>query len=397
MRDWFSKTKRTVEQKSKGFDLATLESWLAPARLKQRAHLAYRQLTSLAAWRSAFKEAFSRSRASARKPKRIPARKSGGFNLLAFDSWIDSSLFEAGDGFKNWWSAYSSFFARFHVSGWKWLAVDASCEALTMGTAGLTVMLAFAIPAFEETNAAWRSAGNFSVTLLDRYGNEIGKRGILHSDEVPLEEIPDHLIKATLATEDRRFFDHFGIDVLGTFRAMLANVRAKDVVQGGSSISQQLAKNLFLSPERSLKRKIKEAFLAIWLEARLTKKEILKLYLDRAYLGGGAFGVEAASQFYFNKTVRNVNLAEAAMMAGLFKAPSNFAPHINLPASRMRANTVLTNMVEAEFLTEGQVHGARLNPATIVDRADFYSPDWFLDWAFEEVQRVMKDKRKSSS
>ena len=109
-------------------------------------------------------------------------------------------------------------------------------------------------------------------------------------------------------------------------------------------------------------------------------------------MGGGAFGVEAASQFYFNKSVRQVNLAEAALLGGLFKAPTNYAPHINLPASRARANEVLTNMVEAGFLTEGQVHGARLNPAQVVDRTDFYSPDWFLDWAFEEVQRVMKDK-----
>lgn len=318
-------------------------------------------------------------------------RKTRGYSFLAFDSWLDSSLFGLWESFKNWWGGYSSFFARFHVTGWKRLAAEVSSEGMTLGTGGLAVMLAFAIPAFEETNAAWRSAGNFSVTFLDRFGNEIGKRGILHSDAVPLEEIPDSVIKATLATEDRRFFEHFGIDVLGTFRAIMANVQANTVVQGGSSISQQLAKNLFLSPERSLRRKIKEAFLAFWLEARLTKKEILKLYLDRAYMGGGAFGVEAASQFYFNKSVRQVNLAEAALLGGLFKAPTNYAPHINLPASRARANEVLTNMVEAGFLTEGQVHGARLNPALVIDRTDFYSPDWFLDWAFEEVQRVMKD------
>ena len=130
-------------------------------------------------------------------------------------------------------------------------------------------------------------------------------------------------------------------------------------MQGGSSLSQQLAKNLFLSSERSLERKINEAFLALWLEARLTKREILKLYLDRAYLGGGTFGVEAASQYYFDKSVREINMAEAAMLAGLFKAPSKFAPHNNRAASLTRANTVLSNMVDAGFMTEGQVHGAR--------------------------------------
>ncbi len=315
-------------------------------------------------------------------------------DLLAFDSWLDSSLHGVWESFKNWWSSYSSFFARFHVNGFKRLLSEATSEAATLGTVGLVVMLALALPAFDETqNDDWQT-GKISVTFLDRYGNEIGKRGILHSDAVPLEEIPDHMIQAALATEDRRFYDHFGIDVFGTMRAMLENVRAGGVVQGGSSITQQLAKNLFLSSERSLARKIKEAFLAIWLEANYTKKEILKLYLDRAYMGGGAHGVEAASQFYFGKSVRNINLAEAAMLAGLFKAPTKFAPHANLPASRGRANEVLSNMVEAGFLTEGQIHGARLNPAQIVDRTEFYSPDWFLDWAFEEVKRIAQDKQE---
>ncbi len=125
-----------------------------------------------------------------------------------------------------------------------------------------------------------------------------------------------------LATEDRRFFDHFGIDVPGTMRALVENLRANAVIQGGSSLSQQLAKNLFLSNERTIDRKIKEAFLALWLEANLSKQEILKLYLDRAYMGGGAFGVEAASEFYYGKSVKDVSLAEAAMLAGLFKAPT---------------------------------------------------------------------------
>jgi len=313
-------------------------------------------------------------------------------NWLALDSWIDAGLFDTMSGFRDWWSSYSSFFARFHVSGYKRLMVELASEGATLGVAGLLVILSFAIPAFEETKTAWQKAGKFSVTFQDRYGNEIGKRGILHSDAVPLEEIPDHMIKAALATEDRRFFTHFGIDILGTMRALVENVRASGVVQGGSSISQQLAKNLFLTPERSLKRKINEAFLAMWLEARLTKLEILKLYLDRAYLGGGAFGVEAAAQFYFNKSVRDVTLAEAAMLAGLFKAPTRYAPHLDLPASRARANVVLSNMVEAGYLTEGQVHGARLNPADVVNRNNYYSPDWFLDYAFEEIQKIMRDR-----
>ncbi|MGH6770762.1 MAG: transglycosylase domain-containing protein, partial [Xanthobacteraceae bacterium] len=225
-------------------------------------------------------------------------------------------------------------------------------------------------------------------TFLDRYGTEVGTRGIRHNDSIPLEDFPDHLIKAVLATEDRRFFDHFGIDAAGTMRAFMANTRAGGVVQGGSSITQQLAKNLFLSNERTLERKVKEAFLALWLEVRLPKNEILKLYLDRAYLGGGTFGVDAAAQYYFNKSARDVNLAESAMLAGLFKAPSKFAPHINLPAARARANVVLDNLVEAGFMTEGQVFGARRNPAVAIDRRDERAPDYYLDWAFDEMKKL---------
>ena len=147
--------------------------------------------------------------------------------------------------------------------------------------------------------------------------------------------MPDTLVKAVLATEDRRFFEHFGIDVFGTFRAIRENARAGGVVQGGSSITQQLAKNLFLSNERTLQRKIKEAYLALWLEANLTKREILKLYLDRAYMGGGTFGVAAAAEFYFGKKVRTSTSPRSAMLAGLFKAPTNYAP-AHQPARRAR-------------------------------------------------------------
>jgi penicillin-binding protein 1A len=167
------------------------------------------------------------------------------------------------------------------------------------------------------------------------------------------------------------------------------------VVPGGSSITQQLAKNLFLSNERTIERKVKEAFLAVWLETRLTKNQILKLYLDRAYLGGGAFGVDAAAQYYFNKSARDVNLSESAMMAGLFKAPTRYAPHINLPAARARANTVLDNLIEAGMMTEGQVFGARRNPAVAVDRRDERQPNYYLDYAFDEMKKLVDKLPKS--
>ena len=245
------------------------------------------------------------------------------------------------------------------------MIVELLSEGATMGAAGSVVMLALALPAFDETSTDWRNQGDFAVTFLDRYGNEIGQRGIIQRDSVPVDEMPDHVIKAVLATEDRRFFEHFGIDFLGLFRAMSENVRANSVVQGGSTITQQLAKNLFLSNERTVERKVKEAFLSVWLEMNLSKKEILQLYLDRAYMGGGTFGMAAAADFYFGKNIKDLTLAEAAMLAGLFKAPTKYAPHINLPAARARANEVLTNMVQGGFLTEGQVLSARLHPADV--------------------------------
>ena len=152
-------------------------------------------------------------------------------------------------------------------------------------------------------------------------------------------KFPTVLIKATLATEDRRFFEHYGVDVIGTIRALAENVHANEVVQGGSTLTQQLAKNLFLSSERSLSRKIKELFLAVFLESRYSKREILKLYFDRAYLGGGTFGVEAAAQYYFGKSVRDINMAEAAMLAGLFKAPTNYARPSSISLHRVPAPT----------------------------------------------------------
>ncbi|MGI9479182.1 MAG: transglycosylase domain-containing protein, partial [Hyphomicrobiaceae bacterium] len=317
-------------------------------------------------------------------------------NWLGIDAWIDSSLSQIWHWIKSRFMAASSFFARFKLQGWPRIANELASESLTLGAGGLVVLYVLALPAFEEIDRKnWLALDEFSVTFQDRNGNVIGKRGINLNNAVPLEEIPDYMIKAALATEDRRFFQHFGVDFLGTFRALVENVRANSVVQGGSTLTQQLAKNLFLSPERSITRKIKEVFLSFWLESRLTKKQILKLYLDRAYMGGGAFGVEAASQFYFGKSVREISMSEAAMLAGLFKAPTKFAPHINLASSRARANEVLSNLVEAGFYTSGQVYNARLNPASPIDTRTADSPDWYLDYAYEEIRRKIKDRRYS--
>ncbi len=310
--------------------------------------------------------------------------------MLDFNSRINSGVYRSGLIARELFERFRDYMDRFYVSGWRrWLILEPLSEAVSLGAGGLLFALMLAVPAFRDTaDEDWLKKSELAVVFLDRYGNEIGSRGIKHSNSVSLADLPDHLIKAVLATEDRRFYEHFGIDISGTFRAIIANARAGGVVQGGSSLTQQLAKNLFLSNERTVERKVKEAFLALWLETRLTKNEILKLYLDRAYMGGGAFGVDAAAQFYFGKSARDVNLAEAAMLAGLFKAPTKYAPHVNLPAARARANVVLDNLVEAGFMTEGQVFGARRNPAIAIDRRDEGAPGYYLDYAFDEMRKL---------
>jgi penicillin-binding protein 1A len=317
--------------------------------------------------------------------------------LLDIDARIDSAIFQAGKWTREIYERFTAFMDRAHVAGWRrWLLVEPFSEIATLGTGGFLLLLALAIPSFRQTSDDdWLKKSELAVTFLDRYGNEIGSRGIKHTESVPLEDFPDQMIKAVLATEDRRFYEHFGFDIQGVFRAFVTNTQAGGVVQGGSTITQQLAKNLFLSNERTYERKINEAFLALWLEEHLNKNEILKLYLDRAYLGGGAFGVDAAARYYFGKSVRDLTLAEGAMVAGLFKAPTKFSPLINLPAARARANVVLDNLVENGFMTEGQVYGARRNPATPIDRAVEDTPNYYLDWAFDEMRKLVDTLPKS--
>lgn len=314
--------------------------------------------------------------------------------MLEADAFVDNGVHVIGSFLLDLVAYYNSAMDRFRARGFNRFLAEIGSEGMTWGVGGAVLALVLAQGAFGETSKDWLATDEFAVTFLDRNGREIGKRGILLDDAVTLGEIPDHLIKASLATEDRRFYEHFGIDVVGTLRALIENARAGGVVQGGSSITQQLAKNLFLTNERTLDRKIREAFLALWLEVNLTKDEILKLYLDRAYMGGGAFGVAAASEYYFDKSVSTLTLAESAMLAGLYKAPTKYAPHRDLPAARARANEVLQNMVEANFLSESQILTAELNPAKVVDRGREYAPDYFLDHAFEEVQSLVKGQQR---
>ena len=188
------------------------------------------------------------------------------------------------------------------------------------------------------------------VRVLAADGSLLAERGEAY-DFVPFDLLPRHLINAVVATEDRRFFDHWGLDPIGIARAGFANLKAGRYAQGGSTLTQQLAKNLFLTSERSLRRKIEELMLALWLEVRLSKQDIAELYLNRVYFGGGAYGIEAASHRYFGKSARSLTVAEAAVLAGLLKAPSRYSPTNSPVLARARSQVVLKRMLDAGYIT----------------------------------------------
>jgi penicillin-binding protein 1A len=322
-----------------------------------------------------------------------------GGRMLSADAWLDSFLYETWRAVGASYTRFQDIMGFFHVSGFKRFFVEILSDSLSFLAIGLVLMTGLALPAFDATaSGQFNKPEDISVTFLDKFGNEIGRRGIRADDSYPLDKLPDYLIKATLATEDRRFYDHFGVDIWGTARALVSDAQGDGNVQGGSSITQQLAKNLFLSSERTIDRKIKEAFLAVWLESHYTKDEILKMYYDRVYMGAGNFGVAAAAEYYFGKPVTDINLAEAAMLSGLYKAPTKYSPTSDLAAARGRANQVLSNLVDAGFMTEGQVTQARRNPATPIDHStDPDAPDYFLDYAFNQVKQLTAGKTNETT
>src|SRR5216684_2789287 len=188
---------------------------------------------------------------------------------------------------------------------------------------GATAYFALTLPPIGDLTMAARRP---SVTVLGADGSVIATYGDLFGEPLRLRDLPAYLPAAVIATEDRRFYHHFGIDPIGLARAAYVNYRAGRIVQGGSTISQQLAKNLFLAPDRTLTRKVQEALLALWLEHKFTKDQLLEIYLNRVYLGAGTYGIDAAAHRYFDKSAREVTLYEAAVIAGLLKAPTRFSP-----------------------------------------------------------------------
>lgn len=279
----------------------------------------------------------------------------------------------------------------------KWRIALISAQVLALVILGLSVIgwrWAFHdLPeAPQSADALWDVRREAAVTVLAADGTVLGQRGPLYGQPARLENLPDHVSQAFLAIEDRRYFEHDGFDERGFARAMLTNLRAGRLVQGGSTLTMQLVKNLILSPERTPRRKIQEIRLALALENRLSKQEILELYLNRIYLGEQAFGIEAASQRYFNKSASALSVSEAALLAGLPKAPSRLAPTVNLEGAQARALLVLAAMRDAGYLTEDAYQSAVETPAVVVESET--TPDWqtyghVFDMAVTEAQAAL--------
>ncbi|MFG1397680.1 transglycosylase domain-containing protein [Roseixanthobacter pseudopolyaromaticivorans] len=224
-----------------------------------------------------------------------------------------------------------------------------------------------------------------TVMIQAADGKPLATRGDMGGAAVPLKELPAYLPKAFIAIEDRRFYDHWGIDTLGLARAVFTNLTSGRVRQGGSTLTQQLAKNLFLTQERTFSRKIQEVVLALWLEKKFSKAEILDLYMNRVYFGSGAYGVEAAAQRYFGKSARNVTLSEAAMLAGIVNAPSRLAPTRNLKAAQDRAALVLVAMREQGLISPDMAKTALARPATVAKPTGPESIGYVADWVMEQM------------
>ena len=260
-----------------------------------------------------------------------------------------------------------------------------SLWAVILGV-GLVIWVGAHLPPIQSLEIPKRPP---TIEIVGVDGSVLAQRGEMAGANIALKDLPPYLPEAFIAIEDRRFYSHHGVDPYGILRAALTNALHRGVSQGGSTLTQQLAKNLFLTQERTLQRKLQEAELAIWLERKYSKAEILELYLNRVYFGSGAYGVEAASQRYFGKSARTVSLTEAAMLAGLVKSPSRLAPNRNPEGAEKRAQTVLAAMAESKFITEAQAQASIAHPAISVKPAGAGTINYVADWIGEVLDDLV--------
>lgn len=272
-------------------------------------------------------------------------------------------------------------------SSLKRLLLVAPLYGLAVGTASIAALMIYYTVIYPDPLTLRPKQNTPFVRILARDGSVISERGG-GDDYIPLDLLPRHVTDAVIATEDQRFYDHHGVDPLGLVRAAFINLRQGRTVQGGSTLTQQLAKNLYLSHDRTFARKLEEFTLALWLESRLSKADILELYLNRVYLGSGAYGIDAAARRYFGKSARELSLGQSAMIAGLLKAPSKYSPLTNPAIARARARLVLSQMQEAGFITEEQEQKAAEEVSHSFERSQRAAPleaDYAIDYVMERL------------
>jgi penicillin-binding protein 1A len=257
--------------------------------------------------------------------------------------------------------------------------------ALIAGIGGL-VWIGIHLPPIQSLEIPKRPP---SVLILGLNGATLATRGDMGGAAVPLKELPDFVPNAFIAIEDRRFYSHHGVDPFGILRAIVKDVLRRGASQGGSTLTQQLAKNLFLTQERTVTRKLQEMVLAFWLEHKFTKAEILELYLNRVYFGSGAYGIEAAAQRYFGKSARQLTLAEAAMLAGLVQSPSRLAPTHNPDGAERRAAVVIADMAELKMISADSGKLALAHPARAGKPAGAGAVNYAADWVMEAVDDLI--------
>ena len=276
----------------------------------------------------------------------------------------------------------------------KWGLVVAIWGAVIGGV--VLAWFAWNLPSTDGLDPAAAQTRRPGIVLRDTSGGRLAAYGDLYGRRLGAQELPPHLIQAVVAIEDRRFFEHPGVDWRGVARAMAVNLRKGRLAQGGSTLTQQLAKNLFLTPERSIERKIKELILALWLERRFEKNDLLSIYLNRVYLGSGTYGVEAAAQRYFRVSARDIDVYQAALLAGLLRAPSRLNPVHDPAAARQRTDVVLNTMAEAGFLSEAQAVALKRSGAASL-RASARSASglgsgqsrrYFADWVLGQAAGI---------
>lgn len=275
--------------------------------------------------------------------------------------------------------------ARKKRGAWRWVLGGLAWFVIALIIAG--IYLTHDLPPID---AAAPPRPEPSMVIVARDGSTIATYGDVYGDWLRFEEFPEPLVAAAIATEDRRFFSHIGIDIKGILRAGVKNMLAGGLVEGGSTITQQLAKNLFLSSERTLRRKVQEIILALWLELRLKKRDILTLYFNRMFFGDRAYSVDAAARTYFGHSARKLSVAEAALLVGLLKAPSALAPTRDYEAAVARSHEVIDNMVEVGALDAEEAAVAKMKPPKVLRSLVGTDSRYFADWVSDSVAQQDK-------